>query len=109
MEKVKAAYESARQNPAEENSFKAITIKSMGKTSCPFGMPMDKWDACGFKVDPDELKGRVCYGGLDLSSSTDITAFVLVFPPIDEDDKYSIMPFFGYQRRPLILEFVGTM
>jgi phage terminase large subunit-like protein len=29
-----------------------------------------------------------------LTSSTDITAFVLVFPPLDEDDKYSVMPFF---------------
>ena len=27
------------------------------------------------------LKGAFCYGGLDLSSTTDITAFVLVFPP----------------------------
>lgn len=55
---------------------------------------MDKWDACAFAVDPETLRGRVCYGGLDLSSSTDITAFVLVFPPLDEDDKYAVLPFF---------------
>ena len=46
---------------------------------------MDKWDACAYPVDPERLRGRVCYGGLDLSSTTDITAFVLVFPPDDED------------------------
>jgi len=40
------------------------------------------------------LRGRTCYGGLDLSSTTDITAFVLVFPPLDESDKYQILPFF---------------
>ena len=62
-------------------------------------MPMEKWDACAFPVDPEDLRGRVCYGGLDLSSSTDITAFVLVFPPIDESiasnaDKYYVLPFF---------------
>lgn len=57
-------------------------------------MPMDRWDACSFKVDEEALEGRVCYGGLDLSSTTDITAFVLVFPPEDEDDKYSILPYF---------------
>lgn len=45
--------------------------------------------ACNFAVNEDDLEGRVCYGGLDLSSTTDITAFVLVFPPLDEDDKYS--------------------
>ena len=57
-------------------------------------MPMDKWDKCAFAVDPEELEGRVCYGGLDLSSTTDISAFVLVFPPEDEDDKYMILPYF---------------
>ena len=40
------------------------------------------------------LEGRVCYGGLDLSSTTDITAFVLVLQPEDEDDKYIILPYF---------------
>ena len=31
---------------------------------------------------------------LDLSSTTDITAFVLVFPPLDEEDKYTVLPYF---------------
>jgi phage terminase large subunit-like protein len=57
-------------------------------------MPMAKWDACAFPVDTESLEGRICYGGLDLSSTTDITAFVLVFPPVDEEGKYEILPFF---------------
>jgi phage terminase large subunit-like protein len=57
-------------------------------------MPMAEWDACAFPVNPDELEGRICYGGLDLSSTTDITAFVLVFPPLDEEDRFIILPFF---------------
>jgi phage terminase large subunit-like protein len=55
---------------------------------------MHEWDKCAFPVDRDELRGRACYGGLDLSSTDDITAFVLVFPPIDDDDKYYVLPFF---------------
>ena len=66
-------------------------------------MPMDKWDACSFATDEESLKGRVCYGGLDLSSTTDITAFVLVFPPEDEDDKYSILPYFWLPEETLDL------
>lgn len=93
MDKAKAAFESARQTPAEENSFRQLRLNQWVKQAIRW-MPMDKWDSCAFKVDPEDLKGRVCYGGLDLSSSTDITAFVLVFPPIDEDDKYSILPYF---------------
>ena len=65
---------------------------------------MEKWDACAFPVDPDELEGRVCYGGLDLSSTSDITAFVLVFPPEDEEaDKYQILPFFWLPEETLDL------
>lgn len=55
---------------------------------------MEKWDQCDQMIDPDDLLGRECYGGLDLSSSIDITAFVLVFPPKYDDEKYVIMPFF---------------
>ena len=93
MDKVKAAFESARQNPAEENSFRQLRLNQWVKQAVRW-MPMDKWDACAFPVDEKLLEGRVCYGGLDLSSSTDITAFVLVFPPVDEDDKYCVLPFF---------------
>jgi phage terminase large subunit-like protein len=93
MDKVKAAFESARQNPAEENSFRQLRLNQWVKQLVRW-MPMDKWDACAFPVNEKALEGRVCYGGLDLSSSTDITAFVLVFPPLDEEDKYSILPYF---------------
>jgi len=93
IDKVKAAYESAKQNPAEENSFRQLRLNQWVKQAIRW-MPMEKWDKCSFPVIPQDLEGRVCYGGLDLSSSTDITAFVLVFPPIDEDDKYYVLPYF---------------
>ena len=93
MEKVRAAYESARQNPGEENAFRQLRLNQWVKQAVRW-MPMEKWNACSFEVDERELEGRVCYGGLDLSSTTDITAFVLVFPPNDEDDKYYVLPYF---------------
>lgn len=93
IDKVKAACESAKQNPAEENSFRQLRLNQWVKQAIRW-MPMDKWDKCSFSVNPDSLEGRICYGGLDLSSTTDITAFVLVFPPEDEDDKYSVLPYF---------------
>ncbi|MHB1453931.1 MAG: terminase large subunit [Saccharofermentanales bacterium] len=93
IEKISIACESARQNPAEENLFRQLRLNQWVKQSIRW-MPMEKWNRCGFPVDPKSLEGRVCYGGLDLSSTTDITAFVLVFPPLDEADKYSILPYF---------------
>ncbi len=38
-------------------------------------MPMERWDKCDFAANEDGLEGRVCYGDLDLSSTTDITAY----------------------------------
>ena len=93
IDKVEAACESAKQNPGEENSFRQLRLNQWVKQAIRW-MPMDKWDACAFPVSDDDLEGRVCYGGLDLSSTTDITAFVLVFPPLDEDDKYVVLPYF---------------
>lgn len=93
IDKVKTACESAKQNPSEENSFRQLRLNQWVKQAVRW-MPMDKWDKCAFAVREDDLKGRVCYGGLDLSSTTDITAFVLVFPPLGEEDKYIILPYF---------------
>lgn len=64
---------------------------------------MELWDKCAFAVNPEGLRGRACYGGLDLSSTTDITAFVLVFPPEDMEDKYVILPFFWIPEENLDL------
>ena len=93
IDKVQTACESARQNPAEENAFRQLRLNQWVKQAIRW-MPMEKWDACAFSVHPEDLEGRVCYGGLDLSSTTDITAFVLVFPPEDEEDKYYVLPYF---------------
>lgn len=102
IDKVKAACESAKQNPAEENSFRQLRLNQWVKQAIRW-MPMDKWDACAFKADEEKLLGRVCYGGLDLSSTTDITAFALVFPPEDETDKYAILPYFWIPEETLNL------
>lgn len=32
---------------------------------------LKKWNTCTFPADEDALKDRICYGGLDLSSTTD--------------------------------------
>lgn len=93
IEKVQNAYISARENAAEENVFRQLRLNQWVKQSTRW-MQMDKWDACAFPVSEEELAGRGCYGGLDLSSTTDITAFVLVFPPRNDAEKYIILPYF---------------
>lgn len=102
IEKVRDAFNSAKENPAEENIFRQLRLNQWVKQSVRW-MPMDIWDKCSFEVNPEKLKGRECYGGLDLSSTNDITAFVLVFPPTPTDDKYYVIPFFWIPEENLKL------
>jgi phage terminase large subunit-like protein len=60
-------------------------------------IPLDRWDAGA----PDttrwqriaaEMAGRPCYGGLDLSSTEDLTALVWLFPPQEEGERWTILP-----------------
>jgi len=93
IEKVRAAFQSAKENLAEENLFRQLRLNQWVKQSVRW-MQMDRWDECAFPIDLNSLRGRVCYGGLDLSSTTDITAFVLVFPSRDDTEKFIVLPFF---------------
>lgn len=102
IDKLRAAFNNAKENPAEENLFRQLRLNQWVKQSIRW-MPMDKWNLCSYPIDRERLKGRICYGGLDLSSTTDITAFVLVFPPEDEDGKYEILPFFWLPEETLEL------
>lgn len=101
IEKVRNAYLSAKDNPAEENIFRQLRLNLWVKQSTRW-MQMEKWDGCAFAVDERELLGRECYGGLDLSSSIDITAFVLVFPPRNDTEKYGIIPYFWIPEENMI-------
>lgn len=51
-----------------------------------------EWDACGGEIDIDALKGRVAFGGLDLSAARDLTAWVLIFPM--DDGTMHVLPRF---------------
>lgn len=92
FEKVQDAYESARQSPSEEQVFRQLRLNQWQRVAARW-MSSAKWAECSFPVDAEKLKGRVCYGGLDLSTTVDLTALVLCFPPTQEDDKYYVLPF----------------
>jgi len=90
MKKIERDFTQAKQDPVDFQNFLRfrlnIPIKSMTRW-----MPMDAWDKCAGVIDADSLAGRACYGGLDLSTKLDLTAFVLVFPPLAEDEPYTVL------------------
>ena len=102
IDKVRDAFHKAQETPADENQFRQLRLNQWVKQSVRW-MPMDKWDECGGVVDPYVLEGRACYAGLDLSSTSDLTALVLVFPPTSEDEPYIALPFFWLPEETLSL------
>jgi len=88
----------AQESPAKENSFRRYRLNQWTEQDVRW-LSMEKWDACaGITAD---LDGKECYGGLDLSSTTDLSAFVLVFPAEGYFDvlAYFWVPEEGAKRR----------
>ena len=90
IQKVRDACQKAQDAPALENSFRRLRLNQWVKQESRY-IPMNKWDECGEEFDPAMLEGRECYGGLDLASTTDLAAFVLLF---DIDGLKYVLPFF---------------
>lgn len=93
IERVREAYRNAIENPAEENVFKQLRLNIWTSASVRW-IPEQVYDKGNLPINLESLRGRMCYGGLDLSSTSDITALVLVFPPRSDDEKYVLLPFF---------------
>ena len=93
IDRVRDMYREAVDNPAEENVFRQLRLNQWVSSLTRF-IPEHIYDIGKEPIDMDSLLGRDCYGGLDLSSTGDITAFVLMFPPRDETEKYIMLPFF---------------
>ena len=51
----------------------------------------DVWMKCIGATNPADLKGCACWGGLDLSNVSDITAYLLLF---HENDRFQLLPHF---------------
>jgi phage terminase large subunit-like protein len=91
---IEKKVEEARQNAAYQNTVLRLHFNRWTTQDVRW-MDMAAWDRSAGMVVPHELKGRRCYGGLDLASTTDLAAFALVFPPLDgdpnDDGKYEVL------------------
>lgn len=93
-EKVRDQFSRAKGNLVRERNFRWLRLNSWEKLKTSKWLGLDFWDLCKGKIDIEKLRGRPCYGGLDLSSKIDITAFVLLFPPDDINRKWIVLPWF---------------
>ena len=93
IERLRDAYREAKQNPADEVTFKWLRC-NMWVSSTVAWIPDAIYMRGNEAINAALLEGRDCYAGLDLSSTGDITALVLIFPPRDKNEKYVLLPYF---------------
>src|SRR5262245_16910875 len=91
----------AQDMPVYENEFRRYHLNQWTESARAW-VPMGTWDRGAAPIDLDALKGRPCYGGLDMATNTDLSALVLAFP--QEGGGYDVLawawcPATGMKRR----------
>lgn len=114
---LEAEAREARELPRRENDFKRYHLNLWTEQAVRW-LPLEAWDGCGhplpaaIEAQPapavrrasaindrwrdlaESMRGRRACAGLDLSSTTDLTALVWVFPPEEEGGLWTVLPRF---------------
>lgn len=91
LEEMRTAAKQAQDMPGRQSAFRRLYLCQWTEAEHPW-LSFEKWNLCAGAVDPDALRGRTCYAGLDLSTTTDLTALVLLFPA--DGGAFDVLPFF---------------
>ena len=100
MATIRAQAADAKKSEAAERLFRWLRLNQWIATATVGWIPITIYDKTQWNP-PDckdwreavqLLRGKTCYGGVDLSKSTDLTAFVLVFPPQEGLDRWVALP-----------------
>lgn len=79
--KFRADARAAKQSEPAEKLFRWLRLNQWIAVHAVGWVPITIYDKTQWKGVREDLQGKKCYGGLDLSTTTDLTAFVLLFPP----------------------------
>jgi len=91
---IRGQIREARGLPSKMASVKRLCFCIWTEASNP-AISREAWMACQDADFPVELlKGRKCWGGLDLSATQDLTAFALMFQPTEEDPLWRLKVWF---------------
>jgi phage terminase large subunit-like protein len=100
-------YAESQGKPTALGEFKRFRMNLWSDLVVDPALDIDTWDACSTEniathPDPkrlrlqlmESLRGRVCFGGIDLAPKIDTSALVLLFPPMKTGEKWSILEYF---------------
>lgn len=92
---------SAKRNEAEERVFRWLRLNQWISTKTVGWISLNLYDKTQWgssrkaerEAQLEQLRGKKCYGGVDLSTSRDLTAFVLLFPPQEGLETAVLVPY----------------
>lgn len=92
---------SAKRSEAEERVFRWLRLNQWITTKAVGWISLNLYDKTQWGPSKKrertewlrQLDGKLCYGGVDLSTSRDLTAFVLLFPPQPGLDAAVLLPY----------------
>jgi len=87
----------AIEQPTYENTFKRLHLNIQTEQDVRW-LILDRWDKCGGPLDRDQYKGRQCIGGLDIGSTSDLTALCLLFDAPEDRAGYDLLWWFWTPR-----------
>ncbi|XVU22528.1 terminase large subunit [Actinoplanes sp. CA-054009] len=94
---LRAEAKEAQSKPTAQNAFRVFRLNQW-TSQAERWLDMHAWDVCGREpVTRDLLAGRECFGALDLASTSDFTAWILLFKGSPTDptaDGYTVLPHF---------------
>lgn len=94
---LEAECRKAKELPRLENDFKRYHLNIWTEQAVRW-LPIEKWDLCAGDIPWQELAaslaGRRCWGGVDLSQTTDLTALLWAFEPEELGDPWAFLPRF---------------
>lgn len=82
----------ARGMPSKEATVRRLNFCEWTGAESPW-ISADVWRDAREAYDWGALRGRRAYGGLDLSSTTDLTGLVFLIEPIEPGEKWKLVPF----------------
>lgn len=88
---IRRQFRLAKEMASFENTFRRLDLNQRTQQDIRW-LRLEQWDACKGGATLSELEGRPCWAGLDLSTTTDISAFVMVFPC--DDGAVTLLPRF---------------
>ena len=91
IEEIRAMARRAEHTPALQNTFRRLYCGDPNTQSADRWIDLALWDANGGIVNEERLRGRTCYGMLDLATVSDLTAWVMVFPSDDDPDDIAVL------------------